>query len=221
MDLVTSPRLNGVLPPFEVVGGVSVTEPLVLSHARYLMAAVPKKSWAGLKRILWPEIEPSSNREEDAVAAKLVQSLPPFTENCQLPLVLSVEVMATPRTPPSKKFSRSLAESSFKKLSTVLPFPGVSSLIVGKLTVVKALPLPPLKTDVPVVNNTGASLRIEVSSVPVAVAVAELYGEMSSPFTMLFSKGEIFFVVPGVALSDLSQARNMRVTLPDSLLAAR
>ena len=52
--LVISPALKDVVPPLLEVLMVSPAErPAVLSHARYLMVAVPKKSRLGTKRILW------------------------------------------------------------------------------------------------------------------------------------------------------------------------
>ena len=151
MALVTCPKLKAVVPPFELVSAVPPTEPVDLSQARYVIEDEPLKSeLVACKRILWFEFAPSSNRELLAdTLPKLVQLLPPFTENCQLPFALSTEVIATPLTPP--------AAEEFNRVETRLPeLLVISSLIVVKLAVVKALPPPPLKLDEPDVDNTGA-----------------------------------------------------------------
>ena len=104
---------------------------------------------SGTNRTLWVEEPvklPSSSRAVLSLegAVKVVQLAPLSTENCQSPLVLSAVVMATPLTPPSPKSSRSLAVSSFRKLSTVEPFgSGSSSSMAVKLVfAVNVVPLP-------------------------------------------------------------------------------
>ena len=68
--LVISPLLKAALPPVvDVLPSWPAKRPSVLSHARYLMAAVPKKSRLGTNLILWLGLVASRSLANGAVGS--------------------------------------------------------------------------------------------------------------------------------------------------------
>ena len=122
--LVTSPALNAVTPPFVDVSPVSPTTPAVLSHARYLMVAAPKKSVLGTKRILWLGLVPSRSLEKLADTDPKSVKLVPSRENCQFPLASSTDVTAIPGAAPAANGLVSLilmAAAALSRVDTASP----------------------------------------------------------------------------------------------------